>query len=1580
MTAAKKLVDDKLLKTLVPFGELKDEQFARLSGQYKVETFEPGKTLFRQGERDARTYFLLAGQVSLRYSDGSVKSIIADTPQAQYAMVPVRPRQATATAKTPVTVLSLDANLFDDILTWGNENGFHVSELDTHDDENDWMTCFLQSKVFLRLPAQNIQALMMRLEEVKVKAGHVVIRQGDDDGYYYIIKSGRCRVSRKHSPKDKELELATLNVGEGFGEEAIITHNRRGASVTMLENGSLMRLSRNDFNRLLVEPLISAVSYSEVASDPRAVFLDVRNYEDYARDGITHSKNITLTELRLKIDQLNSSKQYVVCSNTGSRAAAAAFLLCQQGIDAVVLRYGLENLPADVKRGNGTIEDLEGIPVVDNVVSFNNKEIPTEKAPELPVVKDIANKEPPAPVTADEAMKDPRVKALFSQAQRRLQEENSRAKDADLARKKAQLEVNRLKNEAEQARAQMEEAKRQAEKAAKDSALAARLEAKKDAARLRELELGAKQAELEEAVRQVEEEAHRAKNADLALKQAEQEIDNLKKEMQSAVEHAQEEAQKSAEAIRQFLEQEAKRQKQEAARVAEKEAQRAHQAEEAHRKAQQEIERLKADAQATNERLREQAKLESDRARSQAEQARKEAEEEIERLRKEAELARMEAEEQAAKKHAEALAAKQAEAEAAIQKAMEQVRLEAQAEIEKLRLQADKATDAVKAKKHAEAEIAKVKQQAEQERLRIEEQAIRIAEAARAEAVEEAWKISEAKQSEIEAVSRRAAEEAKRTLEAEEARRRAEQEIERLKQETEAVRNQMQQQLSSEIERSEIEHEVAKARALELANKQAEIEEITKKSEEESSRALSAEDARKKAEEEINNLKREMEALRSQQKHTSGELSGSDSELARAREKALSVKLEEIQQVSIKAAAESAKASAADEARKQAEIEIQRLRSEVKAVTLQAQAQLHADAERAASEQQAMQERSIELEKMQAMIAEAKHRAIQEKERAKQAEHARRESEEQLARLKAAEEANVRAQEEIQRLKAEAGMAYYQAQEQAKHTAKEVRQKAELEIQKARADEASRKQAELEQAARMARQETQRAEQAEKARSLAEAEIKKLKAEAKLQRLKAEKAIRESIKSTRDEESEKIKLRAAEKVRKSMGNDTKKTAATPVQIQNRQDDDPLGILDLAQSQNSNVNAAANRRTNPAAGNRANQTANRTANSTRNTVESSLGSHPAPEADAYDFSKEIATEGSSGFISDQLMWETALGMREDKAVTQIAEPQQSAPHASVAPAHVAHVPKQHVASQQLMSGQNAAQYLAPNSSNSAAANTDSNVRQDQAVFRAKDVNPYVNTQDVTGIVKHHKHGRSGGIFKYLMVGMSLCMFAAAGYYFTLNNSQREQRREQIKSFIANEIPLPKTAETTAPAGYNVDNASSAQNTVSPAVNSASANKPQRPLTMEERLELKREKAIEGIMERKKSLERKVDNQASEPVVSKSSPAVLPTRETEAGVLPKLVETNETSNKVDIKVVNPLPESLNTIPANTKPASTSSEITSTESVSSESEAIKTPQFSASSDDTTLQGTDSSAAGIQLLPLNTETEPLNQPASSD
>lgn len=1519
MTAAKKLIDDKLLKTLVPFGDLTEEQFSTLRGQYNVESFDAGKTLFKQGDNDDRTYFLISGQVNLHYGDGETKNVVADTAQAQYALVPVRPRQATATAKTPISVLSLDASLFQKILSWGHEEaGVHVTDLDTHEDENDWMTCFLQSKVFLRLPAQNIQALMMRLEEVKVKAGQIVIRQGDDDGYYYIIKSGRCRVTRKHSPKAKELELAVLSVGEGFGEEAIITHNRRGASITMLEDGCLMRLSRNDFNRLLVEPLLTIVNYNEVSHDPKTVFLDVRNFEDYSRDGITGSENITLTELRLKIDQFNSNKQYVVCSNTGSRAAAAAFLLCQQGIDAVVLRYGLENLPANVERGNGDISDVDEIPVVDNIVSLKKETLQDKTSLAKPELKVSPKISPAAPVNTDEAMKDPRVKALFTKAQRRVHEENSRAKQAEIARQKAEKEVNRLKEEAEQARKQLEEAKRQADKASHESAEAARLQAKREAARLSELELGTKQAELEEAVRQAEEEAQRKKDANLALHKAEQEIENLKNEMHLAVQKAQQEAHKSAEAMKQFLEQEAHRQKQEAARIAEKEAQRAREAEQAHQKAQEEILRLKADAEATRERLKEQARIEAEQARLQAEQAKKQAEQEVERLRLEVEQARKESEALAAKKQQQALAEQQAEAEAAIR----QARMEAQSEIEKLRQQAAKAKDAENAREQAEKEIARIKLEAEQERLRIEEQAVRIAEAARAEAVEEAWKISEAKQTEIDAVAQKAEQEAKRAIEAEEARRRAEQEIERLKSETETAQLQMQAQLSSEISRSEIEHEVAKARALELANKQAEIEEVTRRAEAESSRALHAESVKKSAELEIENLKREMEQLREQQKlvtqrYSEGMLSSAEQEDLSARKQALVEKQTEIEQVSIKAAEQTAKATAAEQARQQAEAEILRLRSEVEEATLQAQAQLQADAERAATEQRAMKERAAELEKMQRLIAEAEYKAYQEAERAKQAEVARRQSEEQLARLKAAEEANVKAQQEIQRLKAEAGMAYYQAQEQAKLTAEEIRQKAELEIQKARAEEAGRKQLEVEQASHEAQLAAERAAKEEKARKLAEAEIRKLRAEAKLQRIKAEKALREAITSIpKETRVSSDKSRAAKVTMTTTTATTKAQPSVKKYVQNSdvlptdQDDDPLGILDLSQPKNTGA------------------------------------------TDQYDFSKEMADADGGGFISDQDLWETALGVREDKVAESTIESRMKQPsesstaHAATEQPVVRSKNTQSTTKQQNVVEEFLAMEQYDEQPQSRPEPAYASARDDQPVFRAKEVNPHVSTQDVTDIARKRKHVRSGGIFKYVMVIFSLCVCAAAAYYFTLSDGQREDRREQIKTMIDKNIPHAKNTENSPN-----KSASGKANELSDKATAKSAapvieEKPQRPLTMEERLELKREKAIEDITRRHKAQERKIEKSkevtlAPEKTVDSEVSNTAGQYLANDGALPTLGESqgavtegNATQEEaVEITIVNPVSNSGDT---------GASEINAIDNSSNQSENNALPQL--------------------------------------
>jgi len=125
------------------------------------------------------------------------------------------------------------------------------------------MTVLLQTKAFHRIPPANLQALFMRMHHVACRAGEVVIKQGDDGDYFYVITKGSAVVTRETPMNRDGLKLAELGVGESFGEEALISDAKRNASVTMLTDGTLMRLAKQDFRTLLNEPMLEWVDLDE---------------------------------------------------------------------------------------------------------------------------------------------------------------------------------------------------------------------------------------------------------------------------------------------------------------------------------------------------------------------------------------------------------------------------------------------------------------------------------------------------------------------------------------------------------------------------------------------------------------------------------------------------------------------------------------------------------------------------------------------------------------------------------------------------------------------------------------------------------------------------------------------------------------------------------------------------------------------------------------------------------------------------------------------------------------------------------------------------------------------------------------------------------------------------------------------------------------------------------------------------------------------------------------------------------------------------------------------------------------------
>src|SRR3546814_1550563 len=94
----------------------------------------------------------------------------------------------------------------------------------------------------------------MRLQKFDAEPGQVIVKQGEPGDFFYVIVSGRCIVTREQ-PNQKAVRLAELDAGSCFGEEALIADERRNASVTTLTRARLMRLAKDDFRKLLNEPL-----------------------------------------------------------------------------------------------------------------------------------------------------------------------------------------------------------------------------------------------------------------------------------------------------------------------------------------------------------------------------------------------------------------------------------------------------------------------------------------------------------------------------------------------------------------------------------------------------------------------------------------------------------------------------------------------------------------------------------------------------------------------------------------------------------------------------------------------------------------------------------------------------------------------------------------------------------------------------------------------------------------------------------------------------------------------------------------------------------------------------------------------------------------------------------------------------------------------------------------------------------------------------------------------------------------------------------------------------------------------------
>jgi rhodanese-related sulfurtransferase len=329
-------VNAETLKAFEPLGSLSEARLNELAAHCQLEAIGRNSDPFLVRSIAGQAVYLLRGELALTYPDGTSRILMAGSERSRYPVAQRGEVFTSAKTVTDVELVRIDDDLLDVTTTWDQVASVEGSPAGPAKGVSalaNWSmmsgmfsVASLKYGAFSQLPPAHIEELLSRFQRTEVRKNEVVISEGAEGDFYFVIENGRCRVERM--------------VG---GEEALVSDVKRNATVTMKTDGTLLRLSKKDFVELLREPLLRRVAAEEARAKVAngAQWIDVRYPSEYQYDRLPGAINIPLSDIRNAFGALDKSKEYVLYCQSERRSAAAAFLLAQRGFKTFVLAGGL---------------------------------------------------------------------------------------------------------------------------------------------------------------------------------------------------------------------------------------------------------------------------------------------------------------------------------------------------------------------------------------------------------------------------------------------------------------------------------------------------------------------------------------------------------------------------------------------------------------------------------------------------------------------------------------------------------------------------------------------------------------------------------------------------------------------------------------------------------------------------------------------------------------------------------------------------------------------------------------------------------------------------------------------------------------------------------------------------------------------------------------------------------------------------------------------------------------------------------------------------------------------------------------
>jgi len=162
-------------------------------------------------------------------------------------------------------------------------------------DARERIKLLAKSDLMRHLPAEQIEQILPRIHELKLKAGDILFRAGDAGDALYIVAHGKVEVLTEPATDGKIATglIAVLGEGHAFGEMSLLSGDPRTATIRAAENSDLLRIGKQDFEELIaadgeLADAVKRISHQRAISNLSAGGADAALWAKVAGGSLDH--------------------------------------------------------------------------------------------------------------------------------------------------------------------------------------------------------------------------------------------------------------------------------------------------------------------------------------------------------------------------------------------------------------------------------------------------------------------------------------------------------------------------------------------------------------------------------------------------------------------------------------------------------------------------------------------------------------------------------------------------------------------------------------------------------------------------------------------------------------------------------------------------------------------------------------------------------------------------------------------------------------------------------------------------------------------------------------------------------------------------------------------------------------------------------------------------------------------------------------------------------------------------------------------------------------------------------------------